>query len=168
MDVCIYWRSWIPFLNKTYSLNNYILFVFLGVGKSSYVVFPFSIFFNSSFDAKFQTGTSLFVNSTWKNPSGEWHVGCKLIYELFTYTLTSRLKVFIVIKDIWLVYFYCIKSFNSVFLFFMTESQEEIAKALKNLDNFDQVMKFVFANVLGRTHFSSGRWMSASLYCCCC
>lgn len=39
------------------------------------------------------SGNSLVVNSSWKNPSGEWHVGCKLIYELFTSTLTDRLKV---------------------------------------------------------------------------
>lgn len=38
-------------------------------------------------------GASLVVNSSWKNPSGEWHVGSKLVYELFTDTLTSRLKV---------------------------------------------------------------------------
>lgn len=38
-------------------------------------------------------GASLVVNSSWKNPTGEWHVGYKLVYELFTDTLTSRLKV---------------------------------------------------------------------------
>ncbi|KAL7003416.1 tripeptidyl-peptidase II Tpp2 [Sarracenia purpurea var. burkii] len=38
------------------------------------------------------SGASLIVNSSWKNPSGEWHVGYKLVYELFTDTLTSRLK----------------------------------------------------------------------------
>ncbi|XP_058205932.1 tripeptidyl-peptidase 2 isoform X1 [Rhododendron vialii] len=38
------------------------------------------------------SGASLIVNSSWKNPSGKWHVGCKLVYELFTDTLTSRLK----------------------------------------------------------------------------
>lgn len=37
--------------------------------------------------------TRLVVNASWKNPSQEWHVGCKLVYELFTDTLTSRLKV---------------------------------------------------------------------------
>lgn len=47
------------------------------------------------FNAKFHTGASLHVNSSWKNPSGEWHVGYKLVYELFTGTLTSRLKVYI-------------------------------------------------------------------------
>ncbi|KAJ4961404.1 hypothetical protein NE237_021314 [Protea cynaroides] len=31
-------------------------------------------------------------NPSWKNPSGEWHVGCKLVYELFTDNLTSPLK----------------------------------------------------------------------------
>ncbi len=41
-------------------------------------------------------GASLVINSSWKNPSGEWHVGCKLVYELFTDTLTSRVKVILV------------------------------------------------------------------------
>ncbi|XP_039137990.1 tripeptidyl-peptidase 2 isoform X1 [Dioscorea cayenensis subsp. rotundata] len=38
------------------------------------------------------SGARLLVNPSWKNPSQEWHVGCKLIYDLFTSTLTSRLK----------------------------------------------------------------------------
>ncbi|KZV44832.1 tripeptidyl-peptidase 2-like [Dorcoceras hygrometricum] len=38
------------------------------------------------------SGASLVVNSSWKNPSGEWHIGCKLIYELFTNSLTDRIK----------------------------------------------------------------------------
>ncbi|KAJ9701124.1 hypothetical protein PVL29_006461 [Vitis rotundifolia] len=38
------------------------------------------------------SGASLVVNSPWKNPSGEWHVGYKVVYELCTDTLTSRLK----------------------------------------------------------------------------
>lgn len=38
------------------------------------------------------SGACLQVNSTWINPSGEWHVGYKLAYELFTETLVSRLK----------------------------------------------------------------------------
>ncbi|WJZ87765.1 hypothetical protein VitviT2T_007118 [Vitis vinifera] len=39
------------------------------------------------------SGSSLVVNSSWKNTSGEWHVGYKVIYKLCTDTLTSRLKV---------------------------------------------------------------------------
>ena len=42
---------------------------------------------------KFVAGVPLVVNSSWKNPTGEWRVGCKLVYELFTDTLTSRVKV---------------------------------------------------------------------------
>jgi hypothetical protein len=42
---------------------------------------------------KLLTGASLVINTSWKNPSGEWHVGYKLVYELFTEDLTSRLKV---------------------------------------------------------------------------
>ncbi|KAM0869156.1 hypothetical protein ACQ4PT_040859 [Festuca glaucescens] len=38
------------------------------------------------------SGTRLIVNSSWKNPSEEWRVGYKLVYELFTDTLISRLK----------------------------------------------------------------------------
>jgi hypothetical protein len=41
----------------------------------------------------FEIGASLVVNSSWKNPSGEWHVGYKFLFELLTGTLTSRLKV---------------------------------------------------------------------------
>ncbi|KAK4839860.1 hypothetical protein QYF36_025562 [Acer negundo] len=38
------------------------------------------------------SGATLVVNSSWKNPSGDWHVGYKMVYELFTDTLISRLK----------------------------------------------------------------------------
>ena len=48
---------------------------------------------------KFSIGASLVVNSSWENPSGEWRVGYKLVYELFTGTLTSRLKVSIACYD---------------------------------------------------------------------
>ncbi|KAG2715893.1 hypothetical protein I3760_03G100000 [Carya illinoinensis] len=65
------------------------------------------------------SGTTLVVNSSWKNPSGEWHVGYKLVYELFTDTLTSRLKK--ERKKKW-----------------DEKNQEEIAKAVKHLDEFDQ------------------------------
>ncbi|TQD86599.1 hypothetical protein C1H46_027865 [Malus baccata] len=71
------------------------------------------------FNAKFHTGASLFVNSSWKNPSGEWHVGYKLVYELFTDTLTSRLK-----RE-------RRKKWDK-------QNQEEIAKAVKHLQEFDQ------------------------------
>ncbi|XP_048325872.2 tripeptidyl-peptidase 2 [Ziziphus jujuba] len=65
------------------------------------------------------SGTSLVVNSAWKNPSGEWHVGYKFVYELFTSDLASRLKK--ERKKKW-----------------DEKNQEEIAKAVKNLDEFDQ------------------------------
>lgn len=42
---------------------------------------------------KFVAGVPLVVNSSWENPTGEWRVGCKLVYELFTDDLTSRVKV---------------------------------------------------------------------------
>lgn len=38
------------------------------------------------------SGRQLKLNEAWKNPSGEWRIGCKLAYELFTDTLVSRLK----------------------------------------------------------------------------
>ncbi|XVE58530.1 hypothetical protein DITRI_Ditri04bG0176600 [Diplodiscus trichospermus] len=65
------------------------------------------------------SGASLVVNSLWKNPSGEWRVGYKMIYELFTDTLTSRLK-----KE-------RRKKWDE-------KNQEEIANAVMHLDEFDQ------------------------------
>ncbi|GAB2230834.1 hypothetical protein Droror1_Dr00015128 [Drosera rotundifolia] len=38
------------------------------------------------------SGALLAVNPSWKNPSEEWHVGSKLVYEFFTNSLISRLK----------------------------------------------------------------------------
>ncbi|KAL7146323.1 hypothetical protein ABFS83_06G033000 [Erythranthe nasuta] len=65
------------------------------------------------------SGNTLVVNSSWKNPSGEWHVGCKLVYELFTSTLTDRLKK--ERKKRW-----------------DEKNQEAIAEAVKQLDEFDK------------------------------
>ncbi|KAG0562456.1 hypothetical protein M758_9G144800 [Ceratodon purpureus] len=39
------------------------------------------------------SGARLQVNKEWKNPTGEWRVGSKLAFSLFTDTLISRLKV---------------------------------------------------------------------------
>ncbi|KAG9146521.1 hypothetical protein Leryth_023879 [Lithospermum erythrorhizon] len=66
------------------------------------------------------SGSTLVVNSSWKNPSGEWHVGYKLVYELFTDTLTSRLKK--ERKKIW-----------------DEKNQEAIAEAVKQLAEFDKI-----------------------------
>ncbi|KAJ7534844.1 hypothetical protein O6H91_12G006500 [Diphasiastrum complanatum] len=38
------------------------------------------------------SGARLQINKAWKNPSKEWRVGCKFVYELFTESLTSRVK----------------------------------------------------------------------------
>ncbi|PNY09227.1 tripeptidyl-peptidase 2-like protein, partial [Trifolium pratense] len=65
------------------------------------------------------SGASLVINTSWKNPSGEWHVGYKLVYELFTEDLTSRLKKERRIK-------------------WDEKNQEEIARAVKQLDDFDK------------------------------
>lgn len=65
------------------------------------------------------SGASLVVNSAWDNPSGEWHVGYKLVYELFTDTLTSRLKK--ERKKRW-----------------DEKNQEAIADGVKKLDEFDK------------------------------
>lgn len=65
------------------------------------------------------SGASLVINSSWKNPTGEWHVGYKLVYELFTDTLTSRLKK--ERKKRW-----------------DEKNQEAIAQAVKQLDEFDK------------------------------
>ncbi|AES62527.2 tripeptidyl peptidase II [Medicago truncatula] len=65
------------------------------------------------------SGASLAINTSWKNPSGDWHVGYKLVYELFTETLTSRLKK--ERKNKW-----------------DEKNQEEIAKTVQQLSDFDQ------------------------------
>ncbi|XLS95663.1 hypothetical protein HN51_071671, partial [Arachis hypogaea] len=65
------------------------------------------------------SGASLIINTSWKNPSGEWHIGYKFVYELFTEELTSRLKK--ERKKKW-----------------DEKNQEEIAKAVKQLQDFDQ------------------------------
>lgn len=57
------------------------------------VILFMMIYLVSFFRMQIWIGAPLVVNSSWKNPSGEWHVGCKLVYELFTKDLTSRLKV---------------------------------------------------------------------------
>ncbi|KAJ0043607.1 hypothetical protein Pint_17460 [Pistacia integerrima] len=68
------------------------------------------------------SGATLVVNSSWKNPSGEWRVGYKMVYELFTDKLTSRLKK--ERKKKW-----------------DEKNQETIAEAVKHLDQFDQKHK---------------------------
>uniref|UniRef100_A0A0E0CPF6 tripeptidyl-peptidase II n=1 Tax=Oryza meridionalis TaxID=40149 RepID=A0A0E0CPF6_9ORYZ len=65
------------------------------------------------------SGTHLIINPSWKNPSQEWHVGCKLVYELFTDTLTSRLKI--ERKKKW-----------------DEHNQEAISEALKQLNEFEK------------------------------
>ncbi|CAH9123538.1 unnamed protein product [Cuscuta epithymum] len=65
------------------------------------------------------SGASLTVNSSWKNPSGKWHVGCKMVFELFTDGLTSRVK-----KE-------RRKKWDE-------KNQEAIAEAVKQLDDFDK------------------------------
>ncbi|KAH1151951.1 hypothetical protein GYH30_045439 [Glycine max] len=65
------------------------------------------------------SGASLVINTSWKNPSGEWRVGYKLVYELFTEGVISRLKK--ERKKKW-----------------DEKNQEEIARAVKQLADFDQ------------------------------
>ncbi|XP_011076155.1 tripeptidyl-peptidase 2 isoform X2 [Sesamum indicum] len=77
------------------------------------------------------SGNSLVVNSSWKNPLGEWHVGCKLVYELFTNTLTDRLKK--ERKKKW-----------------DEKNQEAIAEAVKQLDEFDKKHTKVDDTILKR------------------
>lgn len=107
------------------------------------------------------TGNSLVVNSSWKNPSGEWHVGCKLVYELFTSTLTDRLKVIFWIQmtfklmfdsysacNILLVLHCPIYSLLCLLLVVQKErkkkwdekNQEAISDAVKQLFDFDKVV----------------------------
>ncbi|XP_047082269.1 tripeptidyl-peptidase 2-like isoform X1 [Lolium rigidum] len=65
------------------------------------------------------SGTRLIVNSSWKNPSQEWRVGYKLVYELFTDTLISRLK-------------------NERKKKWDEENQEAISRALNQLNEFEK------------------------------
>ncbi|CAK9160937.1 unnamed protein product [Ilex paraguariensis] len=65
------------------------------------------------------SGASLIVNSAWKNPSGEWHVGYKFVYDFFTDALTSRLKK--ERKKTW-----------------DKKNQEAIAEAVKQLDELEK------------------------------
>ncbi|KAJ3680504.1 hypothetical protein LUZ60_016782 [Juncus effusus] len=65
------------------------------------------------------SGAKLALNPSWNNPSQEWRVGCKLVYELFTETLISRLK-----KE-------RKKKWDEV-------NQEAISEALKQLNEFDK------------------------------
>ncbi|XLR50177.1 hypothetical protein S83_000849 [Arachis hypogaea] len=67
------------------------------------------------------SGASLIINTSWKNPSGEWHIGYKFVYEIFTEELTSCLKK--ERKKKW-----------------DEKNQEEIAKAIKQLQDFDQAL----------------------------
>lgn len=39
-----------------------------------------------------QSGRSLIIDPSWKNPSGEYRVGVKRAYELFPTELVARLK----------------------------------------------------------------------------
>lgn len=64
-------------------------------------------------------GASLTINPSWKNPSGEWHVGYKLIYELLTDTLVSRLKVGLLASGLRALFIYLIRNNVTVFLFFV-------------------------------------------------
>lgn len=70
------------------------------------------------------SGASLSINASWKNPTGEWHVGYKFVYELFTDDLVSRLKK--ERKKKW-----------------DEKIQEAIAEAVKQLDCFDKKHKRV-------------------------
>ncbi|KAI3817994.1 hypothetical protein L1987_11796 [Smallanthus sonchifolius] len=65
------------------------------------------------------SGASLTINPSWKNLSGEWHVGYKLVYELLTDTLVSRLKK--ERKKKW-----------------DEKNQEAIAEAVKQLEEFEK------------------------------
>ncbi|KAG0483009.1 hypothetical protein HPP92_011093 [Vanilla planifolia] len=65
------------------------------------------------------SGARLLINPSWKNPSQEWHIGCKLVYELFTETLTTRIKK--ERKKRW-----------------REKNQEAISIAIKDLNDFDK------------------------------
>lgn len=88
------------------------------------------------------------MNPSWNNPSQEWHVGAKLIYELFTSTLSARLKVYLPT---------CVYIFHIILLYFCLlvglphitqkerkkkwdeKNQEAISEALWQLNEFEKV-----------------------------
>ncbi|XP_071686212.1 tripeptidyl-peptidase 2 [Rutidosis leptorrhynchoides] len=78
------------------------------------------------------SGASLIINPSWSNPSGDWHVGYKLVYELLTDTLVSRLKK--ERKKRW-----------------DEKNQETIAEAVKQLEEFDKKQTKVDELKLKRT-----------------
>lgn len=120
-------------------------------------------------------GSSLVVNSMWKNPSGEWHVGYKLVYDLFTETLTARVKVR-------KLFHFCIYYLNCTQFVFETlygklllfpgqkdrqkkwdeKNQEAIAKAVKHLEEFDQVKYAVCTFVVTQHAFLGQNFLCAS------
>ncbi|KAG0493163.1 hypothetical protein HPP92_006561, partial [Vanilla planifolia] len=61
----------------------------------------------------------LLINPSWRNPSQEWHIGCKLVYELFTEELMSRIKK--ERKKRW-----------------HEKNQEAISNAIEHLNDFDK------------------------------
>ncbi|MED6203791.1 tripeptidyl-peptidase II Tpp2 [Stylosanthes scabra] len=75
------------------------------------------------------SGASLIINTSWKNPSGEWHIGYKFVYELLKEELTSHLK-----KD-------RKKRWDK-------KNLEEIAKAVKQLQDFDQIHLLINARMV--------------------
>ncbi|CAI9260290.1 unnamed protein product [Lactuca saligna] len=78
------------------------------------------------------SGASLIINPSWSNPSGDWHVGYKLVYELLTDTLITRLKK--ERKKKW-----------------DEKNQETIAVAVKQLEEFDKKQTKVDELVSKRT-----------------
>jgi tripeptidyl-peptidase II len=93
-------------------------------------------------------GARLVINPSWKNPSQEWHVGCKLIYELFTDTLTSRLKVNFIFSAYTPKFYIELDILTRVYPPTLQkerkkkwdeENQESISDALKQLNEFEKV-----------------------------
>ncbi|GER51008.1 tripeptidyl-peptidase [Striga asiatica] len=80
------------------------------------------------------SGNSLVVNSSWKNPSGEWRVGYKLVYELFANTLTDRLKCSNILRCF--VVTVCAKKERKKK--WDEKNHEAIAEAVKQLGEFDK------------------------------
>lgn len=66
--------------------------IFRSIWSGSFVWNTFALCF-CDFLPRICEGARLQVNKSWKNPSGEWHVGCKFAFGLFTDTLVARIKV---------------------------------------------------------------------------
>ncbi|KAL5746343.1 hypothetical protein ACOSP7_027489 [Xanthoceras sorbifolium] len=108
----------------------------------------------------FRFGASLVVNSSWKNPSGEWHMGYKMVYELFTDSFTSRLKIIHVADEVidWVdQYKLKLAMFNSQKSDPEDEEAEKIRKKLETTR--DQLTEAIYQKGLAMVELESLKFL---------